>query len=378
MTTVQGTGARHGRATATFIVPCFREEATVARTIRALDELAHKKDSFVWEIIIVNDGSDDDTLGEATRAAEQCETRVRILSHRRNAGLGAGMRTGIAASQGDVVVAVDCDLSYSIDDLSRLIDTWEESHPHMVIASPYMEGGASLEVPRPLAVRSQAANAILSKASYHDIKTLTGMVRAYDGPFIRSLALKAEGPDIMVEIVYKAQILRCRIVEIPATLSWVGLDQRVSRSSLTSTRSRMTTYRQLINAYLWRPFWIPLVPGLLFGLLAVVLTCTGHLGWDGLANASAILAVTLVINAMMSLQSKRYFEELYNLGYGLRATSPVEPIRTPSTELVLDRTNSVASPQLLATLEAQAPDPFEKLHDPVPEPIDEVRPRPAH
>lgn len=365
MTTVQGTGASHNRPRGSFIVPCFREQDTVARTIHALDDLAQTKDHFEWEIIIVNDGSDDDTLGEATRAAETCRTKVRILSHRRNAGLGAGMRTGIAASRGDVVVAVDCDLSYSVEDLSRLVDTWEESHPHMVIASPYMEGGHSVQVPRPLAFRSQAANAILNKASYHDIKTLTAMVRAYDGPFIRSMALKAEGPDIMVEIVYKAQILRARIVEIPATLSWAGLDQRVSRSALTSTTSRMTTYRQLINAYLWRPFWVPMIPAALFSIIALVGICCGKLGWDGLTLGAFVLTFTLFTSSLMSLQNKRYFEELFNLGFGMRAVSPVEPIRTPSVELVLDRTNQVATQEQLAQLAhaaaAENADPFDAL-----------------
>ena len=367
MTSVQGTGAQTSRATATFIVPCFREQATVARTLRALDQLAQAKSAYEWEIIVVNDGSDDDTLGEATRTAAELATTVRILSHRRNAGLGAGMRTGISASRGEMVVAVDCDLSYSIDDISRLIDTWTETHPHIVIASPYMEGGQSVQVPRPLAVRSQAANKFLNFTSYHDVKTLTGMVRAYDGPFIRSMSLKAEGPDIMVEIIYKAQILRARIVEIPATLSWAGLEQRVSRSALTSTTSRMTTYRQLINGYLWRPFWVPLIPALLFGLVGFVLTCTGHLGWNGVALASSVLFFVLLVQALMSLQSKRYFEELYNLGYGLRATSPVEPIRTPSVEYVLDKDNRTTEHLPTITPDASydqapqaQPEPFEE------------------
>lgn len=344
MTTVQGTGATHTRATGSFVIPCFREEATVARTLHALDELAKQKATFDWEIIVVNDGSDDDTLGEATRAAQEMSAPVRILSHRRNAGLGAGMRTGIQASRGDVVLAVDCDLSYSIEDIGRLIDTWAKTHPHVVIASPYMEGGASVKVPKPLAVRSQAANKFLNFTSYHDVKTLTGMVRAYDGPFIRAMSLKAEGPDIMVEIIYKAQILRARIVEIPATLSWAGLEQRVSRSALTSTTSRMTTYRQLINGYLWRPFWVPLIPALLFGLVGIILTFTGHLGWNGLALACAVLFPVLLVLSLMSLQAKRYFEELYNLGFGLRAVQPVEPIRTPSVEILLDGQNRPASP----------------------------------
>ncbi|MEL4357788.1 MULTISPECIES: glycosyltransferase family 2 protein [unclassified Luteococcus] len=333
MTAVQGTSAKHERTTGSFVIPAFREEATVARTLVAIDELARSKTAVDWEIIVVNDGSDDDTLAEATRAAEQLTTPVRILSHRRNAGLGAGMRTGIQASRGDVVVAVDCDLSYSVADIGRLVDTWLESRPHVVIASPYMAGGQSVRVPKPLAVRSQAANRFLNVAAYHDVKTLTGMVRAYDGPFIRALSLKAEGPDVMVEIIYKAQILRARIVEIPATLSWAGLEQRVSRSALTSTTSRLTTYRQLINGYLWRPFWVPLIPALLFGLVALVLTLMGRLGWQGLTITAAILSMQLLVASLMSLQSKRYFEELYNLGFGLRAVHGVEPIRTPSVEI---------------------------------------------
>lgn len=317
------------RLLGSFVIPCFREEATVARTIAALDELARSKPELDWEIIVIDDGSDDDTAGEATRAASGIGTPVRLLRHRRNAGLGAGMRTGIQASRGDVVIAVDCDLSYSVGDIERLIDTWLVSHPHIVIASPYMEGGATERVPHALEVRSRAANRFLNFAAYHDVKTLTGMVRAYDGPFIRSLSLKAEGADVMVEIIYKAQILRARIEEVPATLSWAGLETRVARGSLTSTTSRLTTYRQLINGYLWRAYWVPLVPGLFFGLVAVVLTLTGHLGWNGVAVASAVLCVSLLVMSLMSLQAKRYFEELYNLGFGLKRVAGVEPVRTP-------------------------------------------------
>lgn len=317
------------RLLGSFVIPCFREELTVARTLVALDELARRKSQLDWEIIVVDDGSDDDTSGEATRAAAEIATPVRLLRHRRNAGLGAGMRTGTQASLGDVVLAVDCDLSYSVGDIERLIDTWLVSRPHIVIASPYMEGGSTERVPNALEFRSRAANGFLNFAAYHDVKTLTGMVRAYDGPFIRSLSLKAEGADVMVEIIYKAQILRARIEEIPATLSWAGLETRVSRGSLTSTTSRLTTYRQLINGYLWRAYYVPLIPALGFGVLAVVLTITGNLGWDGLGIASAVLCVTLIFQSLTNLQSKRYFEELYNLGFGLKRVAGVEPVRTP-------------------------------------------------
>lgn len=53
------------RLLGSFVIPCFREEATVARTIAALDELARSKPELDWEIIVIDDGSDDDTAGEA-------------------------------------------------------------------------------------------------------------------------------------------------------------------------------------------------------------------------------------------------------------------------------------------------------------------------
>ena len=49
---------------------------------------------------------------------------------------------------------------------------------------------------------------------------LTGMVRVYDGRFLRSLDLRAMDTEINTEIIYKAQILHARIVEIPAHLDW--------------------------------------------------------------------------------------------------------------------------------------------------------------
>lgn len=332
-----GGAARKDRASVSLVVPCFREEATVAATLRQLDELAHRRAELTWEIIVVDDGSDDATSTEVAGVANTLLTPVVLLQHRRNAGLGAAMRTGISASDGDVVIAVDCDLSYSISVVERLLDTWLTSRPHIVMASPYMRGGHTEQVPQALETRSRVANRFLGWTAYHDLKTLTGMVRAYDGPFIRSLPLKAEDADIMVEIVYKAQVLRARIEEIPATLSWAGLETRVSRSALTSTRSRRTTYRQIVNGYLWRPFWVPLAPALVCGAIGIVLTALGKLGWHGLAVACVVLSATLLMNALMSLQSKRYFEELLNLGFGLRRVSGVEPVRSPTAQIEVQK-----------------------------------------
>jgi hypothetical protein len=140
------------------------------------------------------------------------------------------------------------------------------------------------------------------------------MVRAYDGPFVRGLSLKAVDVDINTEILYKTQLLRGTIVEVPAHLNWSNLQHRAARSPVLSRRGRWNTAKSLVLTYLFRPFWFPLIPGLLFGLVGLLVLLTGGMSWGHVGTASLVIAAMLGISALGMLQAKRYFEELYFLG----------------------------------------------------------------
>lgn len=316
-----------GQEKASVVVPAFQEETGIARTIAELDQMCLRLSDWDWEIVVVDDGSTDGTCAAAATAAAKVTTTVRVLRQPRNTGLGGALRTGLAASRGALVLTADCDLSYSVETLERLVETFISSRAEVVVASPYMPGGSTVDVPRMLEIRSRAANMWLRAASLDTIYTLTGMVRAYDGDFIRSLSLKAVDADINVEILYKAQVLRAGIVEVPARLDWSNLQSRITRSKLLARRSRWNTYKQLVNGYLWRPFWFPMSVALMLAVPGVVLLLTGRLGWDGLAVVSSLGSVLLLFMALAALQMKRYFEELYTLGTSLRrATGAAAPV----------------------------------------------------
>ena len=85
---------------------------------------------------------------------------------------------------------------------------------------------------------SRSVNRILAGPRRGTSTTVTGMVRAYDRPFLSSLDLKAVGPEINTEILYKAQILRARIVEIPAHLDWSGQTERIEKRRRPRSGSR--------------------------------------------------------------------------------------------------------------------------------------------
>lgn len=103
------------------VVPAFNEGPHIARQVRAIVEMMERT-KWTWEIIVVDDGSSDDTGMEALSAG------VRVLRNRRNRGYGASLKRGIAAAQYDWILITDADGTYppeSIPDLLELADTNE-------------------------------------------------------------------------------------------------------------------------------------------------------------------------------------------------------------------------------------------------------------
>ena len=70
------------------------------------------------------------------------------------------------------------------------------------------------------------------------------MVRAYDRRFVNALNLKAMGPEVNTEIVYKAQLLRALIIEIPGHLDWTAMHGVPRRSTMRLAES---TIRSLLS-----------------------------------------------------------------------------------------------------------------------------------
>jgi len=102
----------------TLILPAFNEEAVIGDAIReaagALPRLAIR-----YEILVVDDGSSDDTfavaMGEATR-----HRHVRVLRHETNRGYGAALRTGFEAASLPLVAFTDADCQFDLMDLARM------------------------------------------------------------------------------------------------------------------------------------------------------------------------------------------------------------------------------------------------------------------
>jgi hypothetical protein len=193
-------------------------------------------------------------------------------------------------------------------------------------------------------VLSTGANRFLSFAAQGNLSTLTGMVRAYDGKFLRALNLKSMGMEVNPEVIYKAKMLRARIEEIPANLDW-HLQQTTAPTRKSSMKVLRHTTSVLLSGFLFRPVMFFIVPGLLALLLSlyanawVVIHSVDHWGTLSqyptlstrasaavaaafneaphtfiIGGMSLMVAIQLISLGILALQSKQYFEEVFHLG----------------------------------------------------------------
>ncbi len=312
----------------TLVVPAYNEALIIMSTLKALeDHMATMADEFRWEMIVVNDGSKDET-GPIADAFAASRPNVRVLHHRTNFNLGQSLRFAFANCTTDYVVTVDCDLSYSVEHISRLIRAIHETKAKVVLASPYAEDGEVANVPFTRKVLSRYANRMLSFAVKGELSTLTGMVRAYDREFLQSLDLSSVDVGINTEIIYKARILSAKVVEIPARLAWVSEEPGGRVSKFKIARS-VSTY--LLSGFLFRPLFVFMLPAALFLVLSVgsilvivrqALVQDISLGRSfGISPATTIIAaISLVVSVqflslgLLAEQARRNFEHLFHLG----------------------------------------------------------------
>ncbi|MBP5195493.1 MAG: glycosyltransferase family 2 protein [Lachnospiraceae bacterium] len=110
----------------TIIVPCYNESESFPFLIPALNDTMNKMKEQEFEIILVDNCSEDDTL-ECMRKAHADDPRYQYISFSRNFGKDASMFAGLKKSTGDYVTVMDADLQDPLDMLEEMYKFLKES-----------------------------------------------------------------------------------------------------------------------------------------------------------------------------------------------------------------------------------------------------------
>ncbi|MEO0512462.1 MAG: glycosyltransferase family 2 protein [Planctomycetota bacterium] len=204
------------------LMPVYNEASTVEVIARRVLDAPC---GLEVELVCVDDGSTDGT-GARLRELAEGDGRVRVLSHERNRGKGAGVRTAIGAMTGDVAVIQDADLEYDPSDYARLLEPILAGEADAVYGSRFLSSGRR-QVRRFWHAQANrlltfCCNAV-SDLSLTDMETCYKMVRA---DVLRGLTLTADRFDIEVELTMRLSRWRgpdgraARMYEVP--ISYLG------------------------------------------------------------------------------------------------------------------------------------------------------------
>ena len=144
------------------VLPAKNEAGAIQQTVKAIKQL-----NRVDEIIVVNDGSTDDTAQIAEQAG------AKVISHPYSKGNGAAIKTGARNAIGDVIVFMDADGQHDANDILKLIEKIEQGYDLVVGAR---QKGSQASVGRGIA--NKLYNNLASYMSEHQVEDLTSGFRA--------------------------------------------------------------------------------------------------------------------------------------------------------------------------------------------------------
>ena len=319
----------------TVAIPVFNESNIIKETLRKLCiELESSLIFDTFEILVINDGSTDNTA-ELVAMSTGFGEKIKLVSHSTNLGRGKAVKTAMENFNGDVLVIIDADLSYSTKTIIDLAKPVFLDEADLTLASPYSTGGKVENIPFSRKVISRVGNRILKNAFKSARVTSTSIARGYSRDLVKSLNLIGYGKELNLEVIYKAELLGFRIRDVPAVLAWP--DTRKTRQKKGGVKDLFLMApiirSHLLFQFISRPtvlFGIPILISFtifLYGILNLFFSIVSRIN-EGIENpvretlveGSLTLAITafsfitgllFIVIFFLVVQSKLYFEELF-------------------------------------------------------------------
>jgi glycosyltransferase involved in cell wall biosynthesis len=194
-----------GNRKLSIVLPAHNEAGNIERVVTSFLTQAREQ-GLEPEIIIVNDGSTDETPGISHELARRHES-VMCIDHPENLGYGAALRSGISASEGDYVAITDGDGQFDPDDLLGLL-AYTDSYDVIV---GYRMRRADPLGRRLLGYMWTSVGKWLFKVPIRDMNCA---LKLFKRQIIQNLELHCKGPGISLEIMAGIAASRIPIKEV--------------------------------------------------------------------------------------------------------------------------------------------------------------------
>lgn len=277
----------------TIVVPSFNERNSLEDHLPAWLRYCEDND---WIIIVVDDGSTDDTEGLLRSYLEhQC---LEVYQHKMNRGYGSALKTGLAEVSTAHVITMDADGQHVIEDAEALIEYMKRTDSDMVIGS--RKGLSERNLYRRIgkAIIRRITRLLFATTIYD----LNSGFKAYKTEYIK--AILPMSPDSMAfsDIVTLLHLhMGLRVTEYP-----VQVQRRGSGRSTITTMTAFQTVMEILNVVMWfspSRIFLPIASALL--LLGLAWAIPFLIRGRGLSTTALLFILSGITGFMLALLAEQ-------------------------------------------------------------------------
>jgi len=266
------------------IIPAYNESQTIGGIVLKIKELYPD-----YEIIVVNDGSMDDTAAIAKEAG------AHVHSHPYNIGNGAAIKSGIRVANGDILVFMDGDGQHDPKDIARLIEYMPDYD--MVVGARFISSQASVG----RAIGNKLYNVLASYVAKFKIQDLTSGFRAVKSDLARQFLY------LLPNTYSYPTTLTLSVLRSGRPLQYIPIEvknRKTGKSNIGLFKDGVRFFMIIVKiCTLYSPFRIFLPVSFLFFLTGFIYYLYTFFTWGRFTNMSALLFTNSVIIFMMGLVS---------------------------------------------------------------------------
>ena len=208
------------------VVPAFNESAVIYKVLKGIPKKI--KGTSNVDVVVINDGSGDDTQNEATRAG------IATINHAINRGLGAAIKTGIEyakRNKADIMVTFDGDGQHDPSDIEKIISPIIQKKADLVIGSRFKK---LKRVPVDRYFLNWIANFITFL--FYGVATTDSQsgLRAFSKNALDVIDFKGERMDFSSEILLEAKRNNLRIAEVPVRAIYTEYSRKKGQRNLNA------------------------------------------------------------------------------------------------------------------------------------------------
>jgi len=207
------------------ILPAYNESTVIVATISSILAYVEQFFSSDYELIVVDDGSNDET---SRLVAEHFTTQARVIAHTTNLGKGAAVRSGMLAAQGDFALFMDADNSTEINHLTAFFPALDQAD--IVIGSRAIKGAdVALAQKSWKQTLGRLGNWLIQSILQLPVSDTQCGFKLFRVATTRQLFIKQRRQDwaFDFEVLYLAKMRGLKIIELP--VRWVNnFDSKVT------------------------------------------------------------------------------------------------------------------------------------------------------